>query len=275
MLDDLTSDVVVVGAGVSGLAAACELSSRLQTIVVDRLPVIGGIDAGYEEELVVSLKRRCDRSGVRFLLGTTALRWSPERRLLVAGPAGIKWLAAHHLVYAGGTRPSTQAELGITGDRLGGVMPSTVAYHLLEAGVRLGERVVVLGASDWAARVTRQLVKQGCHVSVIPMSEPASRPPYADAWWPRWKPVSLHGRGRVREILLACDGQREKLLCDAVILAAQMRPMRNIDGAIFENMSEAVTFVQLVSDMASHEQRAENARRIASNLEVDPGRESI
>lgn len=265
-LDEFMSNVFVIGAGVSGLTSAFELSKYLSTVVIDRLPVIGGLHAGYENEYAIQLKHQCDESGVRFILGSTALRWSPERKLLVVGPAGIEWLPGQHLIYTGGNRPSTLAELGILGNRLGGVLASTVAHHLLESGVRLGEHVVILGNGNSAKQVGELLALQGCDIRVFPMDDSGSRPEYAKEWWPRWAPISVHGRGRVKEILVSKDGLKERLLCDAVILAAKMKPLRNIDGAIFEKESQSVTFVQLATDDVTLEQRSAHARQVASQF---------
>src|SRR6266496_5464227 len=88
--------LLVVGAGVCGLAVAAEVSHHWPTTLIDRLPVIGGITAGYEDESAVALAAQCHSNGVEFLLGTTGLRWA-DGRLLVAGPVGgIRWLKASH-----------------------------------------------------------------------------------------------------------------------------------------------------------------------------------
>lgn len=265
-LDESTSNVFVIGAGVSGLTAAYEISKYLPTIVIDRLPLIGGTHANYQNKLAISLKHKCDESGVRFLLGNTALRWAPSYQLLVVGPAGIQWLPGNHLVYAGGIRPSTQAELGILGNRLGGVLACTVAKHFLESGVCLGHRVVILGNGNSAMHVGKDVAKQGNQVIVLSMDDLGERPGYADEWWPQWTPLSIHGNGRVKEILIGKNGMKERILCDAVIFAERMRPLRNIDGAIFDHESNAVTFAQLVSDTPSLEQRSAYASEIAIKL---------
>lgn len=265
-MDALKNNIFVIGAGVSGLTSAYEISKYFATVVIDRLPVIGGTHSNYEDEFAISLKRKCDDSGVKFILGSTALRWSPDQQLLVVGPAGIEWFQGQHLVYAGGYRPSNQAELNILGDRLGGVLACTLAHHFLESGVQLGKRVVVLGDGNSAKQVGKLLISQGSHIIVIPMDGSGSRPEYADEWWPWWTPISVHGKGRVKEIQVSKDGMIEQILCDSVILAARMKPLRNIDGAIFDNDSHGVTFVQSTSDTLTLEQRSVFASQITSQL---------
>lgn len=260
--------LIVIGAGVSGLAAAAILAKEHPVTVVDRLPVTGGLVAGYEHALAQDLTQRCRADSVEFVLGATALRWSSDRNLLVAGPTeGFVSLPASHLIFAGGTRPSTPAELGMTGDRLAGVVQATGACHLLEAGVRLGHRVVVVGAGTWAHRVGYLVQKQGSHVTAVSPDNNGAPPDFADAWWPGWLPVEVRGSGRVSELFVTNGDQRERIVCDAVILGAWMKPVRNVDGAIFEDDDKAaVTFVQHIVETAAVHEIADHAQVAAAKL---------
>jgi NADPH-dependent 2,4-dienoyl-CoA reductase/sulfur reductase-like enzyme len=232
--------VVVIGAGVAGLSVAAGLAGRRDVTVVDRLPAVGG-ETGYDHPVIDELYRECLASGVRFELGATGLRWS-DHRLLLAAPTGIHWLTAEHLAYAGGCRPGTPAEIGLTGARLGGVLSATVAIHLLDAGVRLGREPVVIGETDFAVEVAARLRRIQTRVRVVAASAEAT-PAYADEWWPGWRAVRVGGLGRVRELEIANGGRCERLACDAVILAEGTRPLRNVEGALAD--SEDVTFAQL------------------------------
>ena len=132
--------VLIVGAGASGLALAAELAPHGPVTVADRLPAIGGV-LGGEHPAIRTLAAVA--SGVTWLLATTVSRWRGDAAL-VAGPDGIRWLPARRLVYAGGSRPATRAELGIAGPRPAGILSAAAALPLLEAGVLLGRRVAVL-----------------------------------------------------------------------------------------------------------------------------------
>jgi hypothetical protein len=150
-----------------------------------------------------------------------------------------------------------------------------VAHHLLESRVILGERAVILGCGNWARRVGQLMDQQGAHIRVFPLDDQSPRPEYADEWWPGWTPTGVHGKARVNEIVVNRDGLEERLQCDAVILAARMKPLRNIDGAIFENETQAVTFAQLASDSSSLEQRFTHASQVATKLIKNLRRERV
>ena len=253
--------VVVIGAGIAGLAAAAELADERAITLIDRLPAVGG-ECGFEHPVVRSLTAACRDGGVSFLLGTTALRWS-SGRLLVAAPGSIRWLDADRLVFAGGCRPGTAAELRLGGARLAGVVSATVAIHFLDAGVRLGRNPILLGETDFAAEVAGRLRRTGTPVRVV-APEAAATPAYADEWWPGWRGSRARGTGRVRELEIARGERREWLACDAVILADGVRPLRNVDGAIAD--ADPTTFVQLAAPHVTVDDTVAYARAMASKL---------
>jgi NADPH-dependent 2,4-dienoyl-CoA reductase/sulfur reductase-like enzyme len=257
--------VAVVGAGIAGLAVAAELADARTVTVIDRLPAVGG-ESGYEHPVVRTLQEVCNRAGVTFVLGTTALRWS-RSRLLVAAPNSIRWLDADRLVFAGGCRPGTSAELRLAGSRLAGVVSATVAIHLLDAGVRLGRNPVLLGESDFASEVAGRLQRARTPVRLV-APDATAKPAYADAWWPGWRGSSVRGTGRVRELEIACGDRREWLACDAVILADGIRPLRNVDGALAD--PDPATFVQLPGPHVTIDEVVAFARAAAVTLKSAP-----
>jgi len=235
--------VVVVGAGLAGLTAATVLAQRgEQVTLVERLPSVGGV-WGFDGPAIVSAEADCRRTGVVFHLGCSALRWTGER-LLIVGPGDVQWLEADRLVFAGGSRPPTAAELGIAGGRLAGVFAATVAHHLLDAGVVLGRKPVIVGSPADAAIVLSHLAEHG-HVTIVGGERSDRSGSIHDTvdWWPGYRPLRLHGTDRV-DLLDVSDGvAHSRLYCDAVILAGPALPLRNIDGAVRDD-SVGVTFVQ-------------------------------
>ena len=76
-LDEAPSSVLVVGAGVSGLAAAAEVSKACPTTLIDRLPVVG--DETVVEGLTITvLEMDAQRiARVRLARGAPAASASP------------------------------------------------------------------------------------------------------------------------------------------------------------------------------------------------------
>lgn len=250
--------IVVVGAGLAGLAAARELAPRAEVELVERLPEVGGT-WGFEHPLVAGLRAACLDLGVRLTLGVTALRWV-DGRLLLVGPGERAWRSADHLVFAGGTRPATPAELPLFGARVAGVFSATVAHHLLEARVPLGERPVICGDGYWAELVLAELA-DGAGAVRVGAEDPTDRGSRA---WAGWRPVAVRGRDRVEELVVGRGDDERVLPCDCVILAADQRPLRNVDGAIVD--AADVIFAQLCADRVTPDEAVDHAVRSIASL---------
>ena len=233
--------VAIAGSGLGGLACADALAGRADCLLLERLPVLGG--EHWRDPAVARLAARVRRQQARLLLGSLAIRWDGQQVLSI-GHQGARLDPADALVVATGHRPLSRAELGIEGPRCGGVLPVTVALHLLRAGVRLGRRPLVVGATGWAAAAVAELLRQPVEEVIVLASgrldlpRRPGRPPvrlHAGAG-----AVALRGDPRVEAVQAWLpDGRLASLACDAVILAAGRVPMRNIDGAVCDGAGVA------------------------------------
>jgi hypothetical protein len=258
--------IVVVGGGIAGLAAASALAGRASVRLIERLPAPGGT-WGFDHPAVQRLVHECQQRHVRLEFGDTALRWV-DRRLLVIGPGRREWIDADHLIFAGGTRPATPAELPLPGSRPAGLFVATVAHHLLEGHVNLGRRIALCGNGFWADLVVKDL-PPGTHVTFIGDGSPP-RPPAGVSIdvWPGHRPVQVIGRDRVDHLVIEAAGRegmgRETLPCDAVVLAGDLRPLRNVDGAIVD--APNVTYIQPTAQTLTAQTVLDHAVRAVSAL---------
>ncbi|WP_158604408.1 FAD-dependent oxidoreductase [Nocardioides mangrovicus] len=226
---------VVVGAGPSGLGCASELLHAGPVTVIDRIPVTGGT-AGWENPLIKDLTRDVVSRGAHFALGQTAVRYDGAT-LTVASPTGFQPVATRHLVFAGGLRPGTPADLHIDGYRPAGVVPATVAEHLLRTGVQLWTHAVILGNGPWARPVAELCRKLGTRVTVVAdLADVPDWSQWADKRIDATARVRVAGRDRISGVeLTTADGTTSLTSCDALVLAADPRPNRNVVGALTED----------------------------------------
>jgi Pyridine nucleotide-disulphide oxidoreductase len=263
-LSDQADGIVVVGAGITGLAAAVDLAERASVHVIERLPAPGGTWE-FDHPAVRALVRECQRRGVQLECGHTALRWR-DGRLLVIGPGRREWVAADHLVFAGGTRPATPAELRLFGARTAGVFVATVAHHLLQGRVNLGQRIALCGTGYWADVVVAHL-PPGTEVGIVgdgPL--PPAAPGVKVTAWRGHRPMEVRGTDRVEGLVTEHAGEVHVLPCESVVLAADLRPLRNVDGAITD--ARDVTYVQPTAATLAPHEAIEFARKAAAALTV-------
>ena len=211
------------------LCAAKLARAGAEVTIVERLPTPGGQEP---ERSAGQLAKSAAGAGARFLLGTLAVQFG-GMFVEVLGVDGASRLACDALVVATGSRPATGAELGITGDRCAGVVPGSAALHLTQAGVLLGHRPLIAGSGEFALRCARQQLAAGA--SEVSLTMPAASPLAMGAGirvFPGYRVVSVHGASRVEVAVLRNHQESLRVLADALILAAGIRPMRNIEGAI-------------------------------------------
>lgn len=177
-------DVVVVGAGPAGLAAAeaAKLAGAGKVLVIERDTRAGGIlqqciHPGFGlkmfgEELTGPeyAERYIDRAnaaGVELLAGTTALELR-DRELVCAGAEGLLHVHFGALVLAMGCRERTRANLVIPGSRPSGIYTAGTAQKLINIyGDKVGKEVVILGSGDIGMIMARRLTMEGAHVKAV------------------------------------------------------------------------------------------------------------
>jgi D-hydroxyproline dehydrogenase subunit alpha len=231
----VNSSVAVVGAGRCGLLASISLAERVRRVVlVERLPAPGGQEPERPE--TDALAARAREAGVEMTLGTVGVRWSGEG-LEILGVAGADTVAADRLVVATGSRPATRAELGIAGDRAAGVLPGSAALHIVESGVLLGRRPLIVGGGSLAGSLVAVLREAGAEeVTVVaPEGLLDPRAGEADRLFAHWDATAAHGNPRVQSVQIVHRSRPDsgmRVFCDALILAHGRLPMRNVEGAV-------------------------------------------
>ncbi len=251
----IASEVLVVGAGPAGLAAAAALARAGRDVcVVDDEPEPGGHllvypepvcdDSGREREprdLAATLARDAASVGATLRAGATAVaiddRRSEGHAERPADDAASRWLVAvdgderlslarpRAIVIATGAH---EGSLAVNGNDLPGVIGARAAGRLIAAGVLPGARVVVAGEGAWAEAVARALRARGAEV-VGPL-EPS-------------RVSGVLGGASVRRVELAAgdDDLPRRIDCDAVVLAAP-------PSAAYELAAQAGAEVALAGD---------------------------
>jgi pyruvate/2-oxoglutarate dehydrogenase complex dihydrolipoamide dehydrogenase (E3) component len=263
--------VVVAGAGQRGMLCGAKLArAGAEVTIVEWLLAPGGQEP---EPSAGELAESAVAAGGRFVLGTVAIHFGGTF-VEVLGGGGASRLACDALVVATGSRPATAAELGITGDRCAGVVSWPAASHLTRAGVLIGHRPLIAGSGEFALRCAREQLAAGA--SAVSLTMPADSPPALGAGirvFPGYRVASVHGASRVETAVLRRQHESFQVRADALILAAGMRPMRNIEGAI--EPRDGVFFCQPQGEAAGTPDAEITASQIASLVQAAFGYQEI
>lgn len=160
-------DVVVVGAGPAGLAAAdAAARAGARTLVVDESPIPGGqyLRPRPPRPATHPLLERFATSGAESALGEVVWHVDADRRRVRTTSLD---LAYRSLVVATGAydRP-----LAVAGGDLGGVVTAGAAQALAKDGVRIGRSVLIAGTGPFALPVAYELHRAGSRVAEIALT---------------------------------------------------------------------------------------------------------
>lgn len=206
--------IVVVGAGLAGVAAArAAASAGAQVIVLDEQDAPGGwLRASLEElsgppgsidgkrgfEVAAQLREELNADGIDYRPGSTAWGLFDNRVLGVVGPQGSYQIQAEAIILATG---STAIVWPFAGWTLPGVMTSLAARRFMHLHrVLPGRRVAVVGSVPDAERMAEDLELAGAEV--------VARPP---------SPDGLVARGTTQVEAIEINGRETAV--DAVVLA--------------------------------------------------------
>src|ERR1700722_2798701 len=247
-------DVLVIGAGPAGLAAALAASeSGARVVVCDENPALGGsLLAGAEAEID-------GKSALKWLEGTVAaLRSAPNVRLMtrtqafgyyaqnfvalnerIAEPELLAdpdlprerlWqMRAREVVLATGAieRPLVFAN----NDRPAVMLADAARRYCLHYGAKVGDRVVVATAHDSAYRAALDLKTAGVGVALIVDLRPEAKGPLAEAARAAGIEViagaeilGADGRLRVNAVRIKHFGATRKIACDALLMSGGWTP---------------------------------------------------
>lgn len=190
-------DLLVVGAGPSGLSAAITAAENGARVwLVDENARAGGSlndqsDARRRDEL---LARMASLDNLVFLPSTEAAGWYADHYVPLVTPEGLIRLRARAVIVAGGVYEQPAV---FRNNDLPGVMLTSAALRLAHRyGVAACESAVILAANRDAYRHALELNALGIHVkAIVDLDDPDTRGGLHDAV--RAAGIAVHGRNTV------------------------------------------------------------------------------
>lgn len=246
-----TTDLLIVGAGPAGLAAAVSASARNQSItILDDNPHPGGqiwrgeAQSPHDKQAAQWLKR-VYATNTQFINGARIFAQTENKTLLAEAPTGTLALRYQKLILATGAR---ERFLPFPGWTLPNVMGAGGLQALVKSGLPIADkRVIVAGSGPLLLAVAAYLKKRAAQVLLIAEQAPFTKligfglqvlrsaskarqavelkqqlrgvPQRFNCW-----PVAAHGQDKLARVTLQQGRRRFELACDYLACGFHLVP---------------------------------------------------
>ncbi|MHC6180232.1 NAD(P)/FAD-dependent oxidoreductase [Clostridium sp. JNZ X4-2] len=256
----IQKDVIIIGAGPAGLAAAIKLKEQGidDILVLEREKAPGGIlkqcihdgfgllkfkEALSGPEYADKFIQKAKIENVEIETEATVIGLTKDKEVTAATRNGLKKYKAKAVILSMGCRERTRGAISIPGTRPAGIFTAGVAQSYINLNnLMIGKNIIILGSGDIGLIMARRLTLEGAHVIAVfeKLPYPSGLPrniqqclnDYNIPLYLSHTATNIIGKDRIEEVEISeldKDGQpikgtEKNYKCDALVLSVGLIP---------------------------------------------------